>query len=215
MVLDRSLGWRDGHAEELCTRGTSSAEGFALALTGHGRCSELSLAFAWRRWRQARRIWARAVMESLTQKGLWFSQTVNASLSGGSGWGQGHSGRAWSCSLVHVGGLGAVQEGPQSKLWVCPEWRWSCGFQDSVAPRFLAVVPTHAYTDGKSKIAGSQLLPGWAVAEQHWGLFILPVGWKCSLALGKGEGAPGVTGSCAVIPLCVFSSLFSWMSSAP
>lgn len=70
-------------------------------------------------------------------------------------------------------------------------------------------------TDGRSKNAGSLHLPGWAGAERHWGSLFIPLGWKCSLALGEGEGAPGVVESCTVPPLHVFISLFAWMSSAP
>lgn len=72
-----------------------------------------------------------------------------------------------------------------------------------------------ACMDGKSRNAGSLHLPGWAGAEQRWGPLVLPVGWKCSLAWGKGKGAPGVTGFCTVPSFCVFITLFSWVSSAP
>lgn len=47
----------------------------------------------------------RAVTGPPMQKGLWFYLAANASLSRGNGRGWGHSGRAWSCSLVHVGGI--------------------------------------------------------------------------------------------------------------
>lgn len=93
-------------------------------------------------------------------------------------------------------------------------------FRTLFAPRFLAVVPSHAYTDGRSKNPGSLHLPGWAVEEEHWGPLVLHVGLKCSLVWERERVHQELRSLALFFPLCFhlsfqldeFSSLMSQRS---
>lgn len=218
MVPARSLGWRDGHAEEFCTRGSSSAEGLLWHSLGAG--GSASQVWLWRGagdakrggFGLARRHGAlnseRAVVlpgcKCFSEQRQWLRR--------------GHSGRAWSCSLVHVGGLDWEQA-----------WHLAGGSTEQAVS--VAWVGMELWLSGCHcpKVCGSGAQPclyGWEVQDcwfsAHpwlgWSWAMLgSLGSSCWLEMqpgfGKGKRCSRSYGVLRCSSLSCFHLLFSWMQS--